>query len=346
MTGRPLFVGMAAVCAAVALYAAAPHAAATIPELDQVRTGTDRGGAPTGLRERLRHEDTAREAVLEAQGLGRHGTGMLVDVALDADVDLVARGRAIVALSGVGGHDVDATLRGLHEDAAEPVLVRTWAAAARIQRAQDVDAVLALTQLQRSFPALARPIGMKFETIVASSSAREVVAMSMGGGAVQQAAARAIRGMPLEDLVALVYSDTDDGVRRQAAAWVGNRAGTEGDAVRSEVLDTLEVRRVVELPWAGGALYVPSAGWDEASGQELVERLIGWYVVADRAGLDRHSQAIWNNLYSVGLLNTAGFGTSLSRDSDALLAHHARVMGSHASERLQRDIDAAVGGLR
>lgn len=151
-------------------------------------------------------------------------------MALAPDVELVPRGRAIAALSGATGHDVDPTLRGLHEDGAQPMLVRTWAAAARMQRCSDLASLTALAPLQNSFPALKRPNGLRLEALAAGGSARDLLRISAQGGPLQQAVGASLSAVPVDDLVGLVYDDADDTIRRQAAAWAANRAQTDGKA--------------------------------------------------------------------------------------------------------------------
>ncbi len=74
---------------------------------------------------------------------------------------LTARGEAIIALSAQRSPAADAALRELHEDEGQDMLVRTWAAAARIQQATSLDELLALSELLQTFPALARPIRLQ-----------------------------------------------------------------------------------------------------------------------------------------------------------------------------------------
>ena len=46
---------------------------------------------------------------------------------------MAQRGWAIAALADISGQDVDEGLLGIHSDAKQSMLVRTWAAAARVK---------------------------------------------------------------------------------------------------------------------------------------------------------------------------------------------------------------------
>ena len=69
---------------------------------------------------------------------GKEATAQLSGEAIEGN-DITRRGWAIVCLAEIGGDEVDQLLTKVHSDPKQPMLVRTWAAAARIDRSDRLD---------------------------------------------------------------------------------------------------------------------------------------------------------------------------------------------------------------
>ncbi len=104
----------------------------------------------------LENPDRASGAVDALVKEGQASIGPLLSEAQEGS-SKVRRGWAIVALARIGGARVDSALKAIHENGKEPQLVRTWAAAGRIEMAKSFEALIKLQPLAQSFPALNRP---------------------------------------------------------------------------------------------------------------------------------------------------------------------------------------------
>ena len=100
----------------------------------------------------LEDPETASGALDELQARG--AVEELEETALHSP-DLGARGWAIVGLEGLG--QSQDTLKSIQEDAANPELLRVWAAAARVPAASEEELV-ELRRQARVWPELERPL--------------------------------------------------------------------------------------------------------------------------------------------------------------------------------------------
>ena len=115
-----------------------------------------------GLVAAMEEKETAGAATEKLVAMGPEVVPTLRDVALHGE-DIGSRGWAITGLQQIPGPEADKALLGIQEYGAAPELVRTWAAAARINRCADLDCVMALAPLSQQYPALGRPIRLQVE---------------------------------------------------------------------------------------------------------------------------------------------------------------------------------------
>jgi hypothetical protein len=105
-------------------------------------------------------------------------------------------------------------------------LVQTWAAAARIGRAETLTEIREVWS-QHPWPALQRPLQLRTEGLIAGASVEELVRLSTDYNfAAAAGSALAARG-DAEQLVDLMYSHPEDSVRRQATALAGGLANQD-----------------------------------------------------------------------------------------------------------------------
>ncbi len=304
--------------------------AGIIPEAEQHR-------AETRLHDALSDPETAEEA-LEAVMRRADALRRLEEVAVHG-TDLSARGRAILAIQGIEGDEADAVLRAL-ADGDHPELVRTWAAAARVNRAPDLPAYLDLADAYMGrYPALARPFELRAAALLQGADLDELLALVARQPNLAPAAAPLILAAPAERLVRLMQTHPDDPVRRQAAAYLASKAqrsDSEHREVSRAVRDALAyTRRAERLPWEGGALYVPGIGWQRAEAVDLVRLLILWNLHCDRIGAADAQRQVQNNLRSVQLLRAAGFSNAWPDvNGPEVLVEYGRVAGRKAVEEV------------
>lgn len=228
--------------------------------------------------------------------------------------DLTQRGWAIVALARIGTEPALKTLGGLPSDAKQPGLVRTWAAAALMRSAKNLQGLVALQPWVQQFPATRRTFSMRARSLAGEGKPdpESLLAMVANNYQLQQDLAEAVLATPTPALVQAMLKSKDQNARQMAAAYLGTQAQRQGKAgnelVGLEVVKALKASAdAAQAPWAGGPLYVPNIGWDKQMGTALVEALIGWYVWAElNARKEEHSK-LEHNLNSISLGSVVGY---------------------------------------
>ena len=65
--------------------------------------------------------------------------------------------------------------------------------------------------------------------------------------------------------------------------------------------------QATEVPWKGGALFIPGIQWEKENAHQLVDNLIRWYVWCDRNSDNGSQQQIHNNIRGTGLARVVGY---------------------------------------
>jgi hypothetical protein len=256
----------------------------------------------------------------------------LREAALYGD-ELEAQGEAILALVAHHNGDAVGVLRDIEAHRRAPELVRTWAAAGAVQRAQGLDELGELADMLGDHPALERPIRLAALGMMDGRvNVQALLELSVASPALSSAFSLSIADADPGQLGAVMLAHEDDKVRRLAA---GHLAGMDdaGAVVRLYRFDP-DARTV---PWKGGALYVPASGWGRSEARKLTGSLIAWNLFCDRKGLDQEKRQIYNNLRSVGLWRQAGMRNTPSQDTVSLLGQWAQVVGVEAVAQMLRD---------
>lgn len=252
------------------------------------------------------------------------------------------RGEAIVSLSQMNGTAADHALVRLTEQADTP-LVQTWAAAARVQRADSTEELLSLAPLLPEFPALSRPILLQLERLPTGSfSVTDGLTMAAANAELQSVLLPMLQQQDgAAVMAAMLRHPTVDG-RRMAAGLLANMAQGNPN-VRQDILDGMAfLPGATAVPWAGGPLYIPGASWNPSEARALVRSLVSWHVFCTQNNATAELQQINNNLRSVGLLQMAGFPRSMPADTHALLS----VYGQHAGADALRTLLSEQGLTR
>jgi Uncharacterized protein conserved in bacteria (DUF2330) len=265
------------------------------------------------LVKQLGHRRTSQGAATKLKAMGQRAVPKLLSEAFDG-TDPARRGWAIVCLAEIGGPAVDADLEKLHRNPNHPNLVRTWAAAARIQIARGTDKLVALSSLVNSFPALKRPLGLRlvsaFSGKRSTKDAEQMLLLTTRVRSLRQAMAPAIVSLGPKPLIKVMISSSNQQVRRQAAAYLGTIAAQQGaDKVGQHVLRAYRFDGGAKrVPWDGGPLFVPGIKWSQGQARKLAGHLVTWHVWVDYngkgAGLKKQ---LHNNLRSLSLARAAGY---------------------------------------
>ncbi len=290
----------------------------------------------------LSDAEKADRAVAALAKLGERAVPKLIDTAREGG-DMTARGWAIVALGRIPTESADAGLRRLQEDGALPVLVRTWAAAARINRAADADELFALAGLQSSYPALERPLKLRFSELLnrgQGMDAGQLLELSRRMPQLQPVISGPLLAGGAAPLVEVMARGKNDDLRRQAAAYLGSLAQSRGaGAVAEAVADAYAFDPDArEVPWSGGALFVPGIQWPKKPATRMVRDLIAWHVWCDVRGKTDNQKQIHNNIRSLSLAGVVGYRSPgwSDIDTEAWLRVWSNFEGKAAVRKLLR----------
>jgi hypothetical protein len=258
----------------------------------------------------LSHKEKAEAAVAELVKRGEEAKEQLKGEAIEGN-DLTRRGWAIVALGEIGGKDVDELLMKVHDDAKQPMLVRTWAAASRVSMVDTADELTALAPLAAQFPAVGRPIGMRLVEKLAGgegASAEGLLSVSLKVPQLQTALAPAIMAAGADKLAVAMATAKDMDVRRQAAGYLATMALQGDKAVAGEVVKVYKFDPEAKVvAWNGGPLFVPGLQWEKENGRALAGNLIRWHLWCDRNSKPDEQRQIHNNIISLALAQAAGY---------------------------------------
>ncbi len=240
------------------------------------------------------------------------------------DESIPKRGWAIAALAEIGGQDIDEYLLNVHADSRQPQLVRTWAAAARVSMTRTVNGLIEKANLISQFPALGRPIGLRIIEQMSGDEGDQgdpakILAVTQQVPQLQAALAPAIMAFGSEKLTELMAGGEDNEIRRIAAGYLGALA-KQGDStgVVEQVIQQYQFDSAAsEVPWQGGALFVPSIIWSKDDARSLVGNLIRWNLWCELKGKSDQQRQIHNNIRSLGLANAAGYQPPQRGESDA-----------------------------
>jgi hypothetical protein len=283
----------------------------------------------TGLGEaRLDDKDTAEAVTASLLAAGRPGTQRLVTLAMEGD--LPERGRAIVGLARAEHRLADEALARLRDAQGEPQLVRTWAYAASLQRATDMEDLQALVAMQSRFPGTERAVQLAVGPRLAGAPAELLLTLLVNTPPLASTVGPLLLEAPVAELGRVMLTHETDGVRRQAAAFLASQAQQRDRADEVAALTLAQLAhdpKVDEVPWAGGALYIPAISWDRKEARALVRTLLQWHLYAKRTGKKAQLNQIGNNLRSVSLLQSAGFQNRWP-DDEQLFEEWRRIAGA------------------
>lgn len=259
----------------------------------------------------LSHKEKAEAAVEQLVKRGNEAKAQLKGEVIEGS-DLTRRGWAIVALGEIGGDDVDALFKKVHEDGQQPMLVRTWCAAGRVAMVDTTDELTALAPLVQQFPAVGRPLGMRLVEKLSEgeeASAEGLLAVSLRVQQLQAALAPAILATGANKLTVAMATAKDLNVRRQAAAYLATLAGqgSKEDVAKAVVKQFEFDPMAKDVPWKDGPLFIPGLSWDKKDAKALAGNLVKWHLWCDINNKAAEQNQIHNNIRSLGLANAAGY---------------------------------------
>jgi hypothetical protein len=272
--------------------------------------GTASAQSTDSLLKQLGNDKKAEAAVAKLIKKGKSAIDDILDDIADTE-DSKRRGWAIVALSGIGGKKVDKGLMQIHNNTSMPMLVRTWAAAARVEIAESTDDLFKLAQLARQFPAVQRPLGLRIgaslENLKGPKAAERLLKAQTQFPNLRVSLQASILKLSKKQLLHAMFTSDDNNVRRTAAAYVGTKASKD-DTVGAMVAKAYRFRKGADdVPWKGGALFLPGIKWSKKDSTKLVDGLVRWYLWAEINDRKDIKTQLHNNLRSIQLGRAAGY---------------------------------------
>ena len=278
---------------------------------------------------------TAEDAREKLAALGSAVLPSLQDAALLA-TDPVVQGWAITVIGSVEGDGADAVLQLISERTNTSELIRTWAAAARVQRADSLESLASLASLVASFPALARPVGLRASALVnPEAAAADLLTLAQSSPGLKEALGEAILAKGAAALLDVMLQGMEDPVRRSAAGYVGALGSRDSTLIATIVAGYSFDAGAQDVPWKGGALYVPSLSWERDDAQVLLQHLVAWHLYCDLKGMNGEQRQIYNNLRSVRLLRPLGL-RRMPQDTHGMLHALVGVVGKSRVEAMLR----------
>lgn len=256
----------------------------------------------------------ARDEILRR---GKASLPILLAHAEKREAPLIERGYCLALLAELEPPaDYGDRLRKLSAEDPQP-LVRRWAGAARLQTASGPAELLDLLQsAPGGVAAIERPAAMLLQgfsgrlTLEQAMSFAVLAPHSQSSPSLAGVSAPVIRQAGPPALAELMFTSKDVNVRRTSAGLLSGLAQKQRAAVMTEVLERLAVDpNAKQVPWEGGALFLPQVQFEKGEARALIRSLVRWYQWAEKNKADNQvTQPIENNLRSYNLWQIAGGG--------------------------------------
>ncbi len=271
---------------------------------------------------------------------------------INKDESIPKRGWAIAALADIGGQDIDEYLLNIHANNSQNKVVRTWAAAARVSMTRTTNGLIEKANLIGQFPSLGRPIGMRIvedmKVNAGDIRANQVLEVALKVPQIAAALAPVITAFTPQELVEVMVEGDADQVRRMSAGYLGAIANQgKQEEVASSVVESLVFDAMAkDVPWKGGALFLPGISWDKPNAKQLVGELVRWMLWCDVKDKQGEKRQIHNNLRSLALARVAGYQSPgwQEVDTNAWLAAWGKVVGRKGIEKILEEQDLSASG--
>ncbi|MDC0284756.1 hypothetical protein OAK85_05320, partial [Mariniblastus sp.] len=137
-------------------------------------------------------------------------------------------------------------------------------------------------------------------------------------------------------------------VRRMAAGYLGAIANQgKQEEVATSVVESLAFDAMAkEVPWNGGALFLPGISWDKSNANKLVGELVRWMLWCDVNNKQEEKKQIHNNLRSLALAKAAGYKSPgwQETDTNVWLATWGGVVGRKGIAEILEEQDLGASG--
>ncbi|WP_372369872.1 DUF2330 domain-containing protein [Candidatus Uabimicrobium sp. HlEnr_7] len=261
------------------------------------------------LVQKLDSPQHSTSALNKLVNLGQKAVPHLLGEAVEGS-NIARRGWAIVGLSRIGGGTIDAHFQNIHQNTSQPMLVRTWALAGRIQMTQSLDELVNIASLMSQFPAINRPISQRITILLEREnkiSAESLLSIVSRIPNLRSVLHSTIVGLGAENLAQVMATAKDQQVRRLATGYIGSMAQSDNKVPYKVAKVYSFSKDATQVPWANGPLFVPGLRWDHESAQTLVGNLISWHLWCERMEKKQEQRQIHNNIRSLQLARAGGY---------------------------------------
>jgi len=307
--------------------------------------------------------DQHKEAIETLEAMGRSAYPYIIARYKNEESPITGRGYCLTLLAKSPDHNVQNAVWEVASETTSP-LMKLWSQAALVNLAKSPNDLLLLLDaefaqghgdpdnVQTLLPVsaeLQRPIALKLVEWAPRLTLEEQLRFL----AIAQSSAQAsnvsptiaavitpgLKSAQINDLVDLMFHSDGQQVRRLSAALLAGFQGDKRKAVFSSVMEELRIRgSATDVPWAGGALFLPQFGnMNRSEAQELIAALTRWSVWTQQHKTDAaQTRPLENNLRSYSLWAAAGGGRDwrTARGGRAWLQAYGKLMGAEAVRSL------------
>lgn len=304
------------------------------------------GGALYIARKRLHGVALAALLVVGKQGVAeaQHaqiavGSSNSLVAAARNSSDPIKQGNAILELSRKGTSEADVALADIASNGKYSLLVRSWAAAGRIQMATSIKTLRGLESLTRSFPATRRTWTTHLAELARQGGPDELFTLVASVPEMRTELQGELAALPAKTLLNAMLTSSNQQVRQQSASYLG----TKGKGTAALVASALRFDKAAKkTPWSGGALYLPNATWSKKEATAVANHLLRWMLWAEKNGDQATMRIVGNNLRTPSIAAAAGY--TVNSNGPALftteywLGLWTKSFGSKAAESVMRAV--------
>ncbi len=281
--------------------------------------------------------DNGEDAIARIAKGGDDTLESLVAVATSKDHP-VAAGRAVLAIVKIGSSNADAQLAKISQNGANSVLVRSWAAAGRIQLARSSDELMALEGLSQGLPATRRPWTKRLALFAQNGNVDDMLIAITRVPELRAELTTALQAAPTNKLIEAMLHSSNMQTRQQAAGFLG----LKGEGTGKLMAEALRFdKNASETPWHGGPLYLPGIAWSKKDASAVANQLIRWMVWADKNGKTDEVRVAANNLMAQAIAQGAGYAPATGSEAYTVeywLGMWTKTFGSKAVSRILKDV--------
>ena len=274
----------------------------------------------------LGSSERSKDAIAKLVKIGKPALPSL-QILINTSQDMTAKGWGIQAISQMPISEASILLTDI-EKSDQETLVKTWAAAAIINRTTSKQELLDLVSYVSTYPALKRPFGLQLERLSGDLNALQMLELIQKMPTLQETFAPLILKSEPKLLIDVMLTHADMTLRRQSAGYLASMGRSNRNTIPQLLKAYDFTPSAREVMWKGGPLYVPSINWDKENGVALFAHLLSWHIFCEKQNLRDQQNQLYNNMRSVTLLQSIGMPRYVRNSTAEIIKAFAPVYGS------------------